>query len=63
MTKKLAHYLNQCKRACLRNDQYVSISSDKSRVHSLGLQNTLVCLGDGVAFWAAPHALSVWSTF
>lgn len=59
LRRRLGHYLSCCRTAVGANTQYISVSTDKSRVHALGLQNTMVCFPDNVAFWAPPQASAV----
>lgn len=59
LRRRLGHYLSCCRTAVGAKPQYISVSTDKSRVHALGLQNMMVCLPSNVAFWAPPQAIVV----
>lgn len=61
LRRRLGHYLSCCRAAVGKASQYISVSTDKSRVHALGLQNTMVCLANNVSFWAPPQAIVVHS--
>lgn len=54
LTRRLSHYLMCCKDASQKL-QYASISTDKSRVHALGLRTSVVVLPTNQAFWPPPQ--------
>lgn len=57
LNRKLGQYMESCRHASAGALKHLSISTDKSRVHSLGLQSTVLVLPDNTAFWGPPQAM------
>ena len=57
LARHLSHYLDVSRLAFAGPLQYLSLSVDKSRVHSVGLQNCALFLPHNTAVWAAPQVV------
>ena len=58
LEKQLLRYVASCRSITQQEGcQYLSLSTDKSRVHDSALQNTLCVLPSNVAWWAAPQEI------
>lgn len=55
LDRLIANYMQSVKDWTRNGIQYLSLATDKSRVHGLGLANTLFVGADNVSWWGAPQ--------